>query len=35
MKIILVDAVDSFVIKTKNGFKIFEPMRKMLDELTK
>lgn len=32
MKTILVDAVDAFVIKTENGFEIFEPMRKMLDE---
>lgn len=32
MKTILVDAVDAFVIETKNGFEIFEPMRKMLDE---
>ena len=32
MKTILVDAVDTFVIETENGFEIFEPMRKMLDE---
>jgi len=32
MKTILVDAVDAFVIETEKGFKIFEPMRKMLDE---
>ena len=32
MKTILVDAVDAFVVKTENGFEIFEPMRKMLDE---
>lgn len=32
MKTILVDAVDAFVIETENGFGIFEPMRKMLDE---
>ena len=32
MKTILVDAVDAFVIETKEGFKIYEPMRKMLDE---
>ncbi len=32
MKIILVDAVDAFVIETENGFDIFEPMRKILDE---
>ena len=32
MKTILVDAVDAFVIETENGFEIFEPMRKMLDE---
>jgi len=32
MKTILVDAIDAFVIETKNGFEIFEPMRKMLDE---
>ena len=32
MKTILVDAVDAFVIETENGFKIFEPMQKILDE---
>ncbi|MFA6514373.1 MAG: hypothetical protein WCT50_03765 [Patescibacteria group bacterium] len=33
MKTILVDAVDAFVVETKNGdFEIFEPMRKILDE---
>ncbi len=32
MKTILVDAIDAFVIKPENGFEIFEPMRKMLDE---
>lgn len=32
MKTILVDAAYAFVIKTENGFEIFEPMRKMLDE---
>lgn len=32
MKTILVDAVDAFVIETENGFEIFDPMRKMLDE---
>ena len=32
MKTILVDAIDGFVIETENGFEIFEPMRKMLDE---
>ena len=32
MKTILVDAVDAFVIETKNGFEIFKPMREMLDE---
>lgn len=32
MKTILVDAVDAFVVETKNGFEIFDPMRKMLDE---
>lgn len=32
MKTILVDAIDTFVIETENGFEIFEPMRKMLDE---
>ena len=32
MKTILVDAVDAFVTETENGFEIFEPMRKMLDE---
>lgn len=32
MKTILVDAVDAFVIETENGFEIFEPMRKMLDD---
>lgn len=32
MKTILVDAVDAFVVKTENGFEIYEPMRKMLDE---
>lgn len=31
MKTILVDAVYAFVVETKNGFGIFEPMRKMLD----
>ncbi len=33
MKTILVDAVYAFVVETENGFEIFEPMRKMLDEL--
>jgi len=32
MKTILVDAVDALVVETENGFGIFEPMRKMLDE---
>ena len=32
MKTILVDAVDAFVIETEEGFKIFEPMYKMLEE---
>ena len=32
MKTILVDAIDAFVVETENGFEIFEPMRKMLDE---
>ena len=32
MKTILVDAIDAFVIETENGFEIFEPMRKMLDD---
>jgi len=32
MKTILVDAVDAFVVETENGFEIFEPMQKMLDE---
>lgn len=32
MKTILVDAVDAFVIRTQNGFEVFEPMRKMLEE---
>jgi HAD superfamily hydrolase (TIGR01509 family) len=32
MKTILVDAVDAFVIGTENGFEIFEPMQKVLDE---
>ncbi len=32
MKTILVDAVDAFVIETEDGFKIYEPMQKMLDE---
>lgn len=32
MKTILVDAVDAFVIETENGFEIFQPMQKMLDE---
>lgn len=32
MKTILVDAVDAFVVETENGFAIYEPMRKMLDE---
>ena len=32
MKTILVDAIDGFVIETENGFEIFEPMQKMLDE---
>lgn len=32
MKTILVDAVYAFVVETENGFEIFEPMRKMLDE---
>lgn len=33
MKTILVDAAYAFVVETENGFEIFEPMRKMLDEL--
>ena len=33
MKTILVDAVDALVIETASGFVIFEPMRKVLDEL--
>ena len=33
MKTILVDAVYAFVIETEDGFSIFEPMQKMLDEL--
>jgi len=32
MKIILVDAVDAFVIGTENGFEIYKPMEKILDE---
>lgn len=32
MKTILVDAVYAFIVETENGFEIFEPMRKMLDE---
>lgn len=32
MKTILVDAVDAFVVETENGFEIFEPMQKMLNE---
>ncbi|MEK7164139.1 MAG: HAD family hydrolase [Patescibacteria group bacterium] len=32
MKTILVDAVDAFVIEVEEDFKIFESMRKMLDE---
>lgn len=32
MKTILVDAVSTFIIETQEGFKIFEPMQKMLDE---
>lgn len=32
MKTILVDAINTFVIETENGFEIFEPMRKILDE---
>lgn len=32
MKIILVDAIDAFIVETEKGFEIFEPMRKMLDE---
>lgn len=32
MKTILVDAIDAFIIESENGFEIFEPMRKMLDE---
>lgn len=32
MKKILVDAVDAFVVETENGFEIFKPMQKMLDE---
>lgn len=31
MKTILVDAVDGFVTETEDGFKIFEPMHKMLE----
>jgi len=32
MKTILIDAVYTFVIENEGGFKIFEPMQKMLDE---
>jgi HAD superfamily hydrolase (TIGR01509 family) len=32
MKTILIDAVYAFIIETEEGFKIFEPMQKMLDE---
>jgi len=32
MKTILVDAVYTFIIETEEGFKIFEPMQKILDE---
>lgn len=32
MKTILIDAIDAFVIKTEDDFKIFEPMHRMLDE---
>ncbi|MCX6793117.1 MAG: hypothetical protein NTY12_03745 [Candidatus Falkowbacteria bacterium] len=32
MKTILVDAVFAFIIESQDGFKIFEPMRQMLDE---
>ena len=31
MKTILVDAVDAFVVETKNGFEIFPEMRDLLD----
>jgi hypothetical protein len=34
MKTILVDTIDWFVIETENGFDIFEPMRKMLDDFS-
>ncbi len=34
MKTILIDAVHAFVIKTEDGFKIFESMRKMLDKFS-
>ena len=32
MKTILVDAVDAFVVETNEGFKIYEPLQKMLDD---
>jgi FMN phosphatase YigB (HAD superfamily) len=32
MKNILVDAVNGLVVETENGFEIFEPIQKMLDE---
>lgn len=32
MKTILVDAVYTFIIETEDGFSIFEPMQKMLNE---
>ena len=31
MKTILVDAVDAFVVETDEGFKIYEPLQKILD----
>jgi len=34
VKTILVDAMEGFVIETENGFEIFEPMQKILDEFT-
>lgn len=34
MKTILVDAVDAFVVRTEDGFEIFAPMHKMLEEFS-
>lgn len=32
MKTILVDGINAFIVEAEEGFKIYEPMQKMLDE---